>query len=447
MFLGPHGCTIPKDELSPEEQVNLKRSLTFVPKTEYVSPITLYVYRESPNKLYIPRFASSKQIPSKLSEGMTIQLQFQGSLREVQQHAVDSYLKVDCGLLELPCGFGKTIIALNIISQVGKSTLIIVHKEFLMTQWIERIREFLPTARIGKIQGTTIEVANCDIVIGMLQSLSTKTYPKELFRQFGLTILDEVHHLGAEVFCQALFNIVTPRMLGLSATMERKDGMTKLFKLFLGDIVYSAQRQKNTSVVVEKAVFTSTDQEFCETIVNFKGQANYTSMISKVSEYNPRKDFILNKLAMIMQDPDHGQWMILSHTKALLNYFYDAIQYRKLGTVGYYVGGMKPEKLKETEQMDIVLGTYAMAEEALDIPTLRGLILATPKTDVTQAVGRILRRDHKQPYIIDVVDVHPTFQRQWKKRKTFYVKQGYVILNDTKVKPVCLMPTSAPVTP
>ena len=57
----------------------------------------------------------------------------------------------------------------------------------------------------------------------------------------------------------------------------------KIFKLFLGDIVYSAQRQRNTSVMVEKAVFTSSDQEFCETILNFKGQANYSCMINNLS--------------------------------------------------------------------------------------------------------------------------------------------------------------------
>ena len=68
-----------------------------------------------------------------------------------------------------------------------------------------------------------------------------------------------------------------------------------------------------------------------------------------------------------------------------------------------------------------------MAEEALDIKTLSTLILASPKTDVTQAVGRILRIKHKQPLVIDIVDKHDIFQRQWIKRQKFYVKQKYRI--------------------
>ena len=68
-----------------------------------------------------------------------------------------------------------------------------------------------------------------------------------------------------------------------------------------------------------------------------------------------------------------------------------------------------------------------MAEEALDIKTLSTLIMATPKTDVTQAVGRILREKHENPMVIDIVDQHDVFVKQWKKRLTFYNKCKYKI--------------------
>ena len=434
MFLGSRGITIPKT--SEQQQKQIKRELTFIPKSDYQPLPPFYVYRESPNKLYVPRFYGQFDVPSRLPEGVEIDVPFCGSLRDSQIPAIEAYLKVNCGLLELPCGFGKTIIALYIVSKLRRKTLIIVHKEFLLDQWIERINEFLPSARIGRIQGTTIDVTNKDIVIGMLQSLSMKTYAKETFQEFGFTIIDETHHIAAEVFCNALFQIVTPYMLGLSATMERKDGLSKIFKLFLGEVVYSAQRERVDNVIIDKAQFTFNDDEFNETILNFKGQANYTCMIKKLCEFNPRKEFILTKLTEAMKDPNR-QLMILSHTKALLQYFYEAIQHRNIGTVGYYVGGMKQEALKETEKKRIILATYAMAEEALDIKTLSALILATPKTDVTQAVGRILRVKHDNPLVIDIVDPHPTFQRQWQKRQTFYKKQGYVVLNEKKSK--CLL--------
>jgi hypothetical protein len=154
-------------------------------------------------------------------------------------------------------------------------------------------------------------------------------------------------------------------------------------------------------------------------------------MIKKISEYNPRKECILNILTRILKLPTTKQVMILSHTKLLLSFLHDAIEYRELGTVGYYVGGMKQSALKESETKQIVLATFAMAEEALDIKTLTTLILATPKTDVTQAVGRILRVKHEAPLVIDIVDSHPTFVNQWKKRRAYYNSQGYTLVETT----------------
>jgi superfamily II DNA or RNA helicase len=121
-----------------------------------------------------------------------------------------------------------------------------------------------------------------------------------------------------------------------------------------------------------------------------------------------------------------------------------------LATVGFYVGGMKQSALKESETKRIILATFAMAEEALDIKTLSTLILATPKNDVTQAVGRILRVKHEKPVVIDIVDPHTTFVNQWKKRRAYYNSQGYTIVESNhatypraieskKAAPKCLL--------
>ena len=100
----------------------------------------------------------------------------------------------------VPCGYGKTVIGLYLASKLGVKTLVVVHKEFLVNQWKERIKQFLPYARIGKIQGSKIFVEGYDIVIGMLQSISMKEYPESTFKDFGFVIYDECHHLGAETF-------------------------------------------------------------------------------------------------------------------------------------------------------------------------------------------------------------------------------------------------------
>ena len=120
--------------------------------------------------------------------------------------------------------------------------------------------------------------------------------------------------------------------------------------------------------------------------------------------------------------------MILAHNRNLLTYLYQAIEHRNIATVGYYVGGMKEAELKKSETKKVIVATYSMAAEGLDIKTLSTLILATPKTDVVQAVGRILRVKHERPLIIDIVDSHEMFKKQWYKRRAFYLKCKYRVM-------------------
>ena len=442
-YLGQKGYTIYKNNLSVEEQEQIRFELMakpFVPKNSMAKPVSFPIYRESKQKFYVPRFYGIKKygIPkiNKISDGININIEFNGDLRDHQKPVVNDYIKHvkknDCGLLELFCGYGKTVLALNIISKLKKKTLVIVHKEFLLNQWVERIEQFLPSARIGRIQASVVDVDDKDIVIGMLQSISMKTYPIEMFQEFGFTIIDETHHISAEIFSNSLFKIVTKYMLGLSATMNRKDGLTKVFKMFLGDVVVKKKREDDTPVTVKAVEYHTNDEYFNETIYNFKGQTHYSLMISKLCEFNPRREFILKILVDALRtskkNKERMQVMILAHNKNLLHYLYDAIEHRKIASVGYYIGGMKQKDLKASEDKDVIIATYAMAEEALDIKTLTTLIMATPKTDVTQAVGRILRSTDHKPLVFDIIDIHDTFKRQWLKRKKFYNSNKYKIL-------------------
>ena len=92
---------------------------------------------------------------------------------------------------------------------------------------------------------------------------------------------------------------------------------------------------------------------------------------------------------------------------------------------------MKEVALKETETKQVIIATYSMAAEALDIKTLTTLIMATPKTDIEQAVGRILRTKHTQPIVVDIIDNHDIFQNQFRKRKVFYIKNNYKIIKNS----------------
>ncbi len=321
----------------------------------------------------------------------------------------------------------NTVLSLNIIAALKKKTLVIVNKEFLMNQWIERIAEFLPNARVGKIQGQILDIENKDIVLGMLQSLSQKDYPASTFSGFGLTIIDEVHHISSEVFSRALFKIVSKYMLGLSATMERKDGTTDVFKMFLGDVVFKGTRDEEHPVCVRAIEYVTNDAAFNEVEYDFRGNPKYSTMIVKLCDYARRSDFIVRVVEDLFKEQPKGQVMILAHNRSLLTYLHDAISHKGFASVGYYVGGMKEAHLKETEGKQVVIATYAMAAEALDIKTLTTLVMATPKTDIVQSVGRILRSKHANPIVVDIVDNHDLFQKQWVQRRRFYKKCNYRI--------------------
>lgn len=446
-YFGQKGYTIPKKNLSLEELNKIKQDLTvkaYLPNS-LIKSDPFPIYRESLGKIYVPRFYGENNygIPNstKLVNYTPIDLKFNGEMRDYQVAIVNKYIshvnrlegRGGGGLLEIGCGKGKTVMALRIISLLKVKTLVIVHKGFLLNQWIERIQQFLPDARIGKIQGPYFDIEDKDIVIGMLQSLSMKDYPQEMFKSFGFVCVDECHHISAEVFVRSLFTVVTPYILGLSATMQRKDGLTKVFKQFIGEMIHSEKNDTSAMVEVRGIEYITEDDDFMDVKLDYRGNPLYSSMISKLCSYNRRTEFILKVLTDVIRENPEQQIIMLSHNKNLLTYIHKAIEHRQhtmteTMSVGYYVGGMKEKDLKISETKTVILATYSMAAEALDIKTLTTLFLLTPKTDVQQAVGRILRVKHSKPLVVDFVDMHDIFQSQWRKRKQFYTKQNYKII-------------------
>ena len=307
-YIGSKGYNILKDELNESQLILLKSKLIAKPKIKSSigngTVIKFPIYRESPKKIYMPRYFGEEYFgpPKKnnLSDGIPINVPFIGTLRDHQIPAVQSYLNYclerkdnACGLLELDCAAGKTVLSLYILSQLKVKTLIILNKEFLMNQWMERIREFLPSAKIGKIQGKIIDIEEKDIVLGMINSLSMKEYKNDTFYSFGLTILDEVHHISSEVFSNSLFKIVTKYMLGLSATLESKDGKSNVIKMFLGEVVYKGINNQQHDVDVRVIEYISENEEFNKIETDRRGNPQYSKMIVKLCKYQRRSDFII----------------------------------------------------------------------------------------------------------------------------------------------------------
>ena len=332
-----------------------------------------YCYRESAKKIYIPRFYGERMfgIPNetdlRIREGDAPHLTFANELRDYQKEIVARYVnhvateKGGGAILEVPCGRGKTVMALKIMSELKQKTLVIVHKEFLLNQWVERIQQFLPDARVGRIQGTTYDVEDKDIVIGMLQTLYIKDFGSSAFSDFGLTVIDEVHRIGSEQFSKALFKAVTPYMLGISATVERKDKLTHVLYMFIGERIYSEERSGDDEVLVRGVYWKSQDPEFNEVEYDWRGNPKYSTMLSKVSNYGPRSDFLVKMLEDLIAERKEKQIIVLTHQRALLTYLFEAINHRGFASCGYYVGGMKPAALEESEGKQIVLATYALS--------------------------------------------------------------------------------------
>jgi len=439
-YLGKKGYTVPKSLMLAADEQEIRKEL-------YVKPIlfgaaapeatAFPVFRENANKYYLPRFYGISRYGTpprtEIQDGDDIDVPFEKPLRDYQDNIIGVYMNhvtslhnTSGGILEVPCGRGKTVMALKIISLLKKKTLILVHKEFLMNQWIERIGEFLPTAKVGKIQASIFDIEGKDIVIGMIQTLYDKEYAAGTFDSFGLTIVDEVHRIGSEQFSRTLFKTITPYMLGISATVDRKDKLTKVLYMFIGEKIYTEKRDSEDAVCVRGIEFKSTNDAFNMVELDFRGSPKYSTMITKLCEYGPRSDFIIKIIGDLLKESEN-QIMVLCHNRSLLTYLYESINHKQLATVGYYVGGMKQANLQETEEKQIVLATYAMAAEALDIKTLATLVMVTPKTDITQSVGRILRVKHENPIIVDIIDGHDLFQNQWTQRRRFYKKCNYRI--------------------
>ena len=449
--LNKKGYALKKKELTKEQIKKIRKDLTVKPfiHQDYGIPQPPFpIYLESVKKLYLPRnyglINYGEPNINKISNGETIKVKFTRKLRTVQLPIVDAYMAstkktIGGGIICVPCGYGKTVIALNALAQLKKKTLIIVHKGFLMNQWIERINFFLNDVRIGKIQGKTIDVINKDIVLGMLQSISMKDYPEGTFDDFGMVIFDECHHLSAEVFSKALSKVAPKYLLGLSATPKRKDGLSKVFKWFLGDAVFSIKKRDIEDVDVRCINFNADkyvdSKDYNQVIHNYRGKINMAQMINNICSYVPRTKYIIKLLKPLIKKG--RKILILSDRREHLKVIKSYLDKKNYCNSGYYLGGMKQSELKKSEGKQVLLATYSMASEGFDVPTLNTLVLASPKSDVVQSVGRILRllpedRTFK-PIILDIIDSFSVFQRQAIKRKKYYKSCSYNITMEKNI--------------
>ena len=441
-YLSKRGYSIVKTNYTSQFLNELRRDLTVKPfiNSGYGAEASPFpVYAESKRKLYLPKFYGIKKLGMpkniKLNEGVEIDVDFPLSLKPKQEPIVDAYINAvksngGGGIISVPCGYGKTVLALYIAHKLKLKTLVVVHKEFLLNQWKERIKQFLPDATIGRIQANKVDILGKDIVIGMLQSISMKEYPEGTFDQFGFVIYDECHHLGAEVFSKALLKTNCKYTLGLSATPKRADGLSKVFEWYLGPIVYSIKKRDKEDVNINMIYYNKHDVKYNKEILNFKQKPNSSSMINQICDYLPRTIMIVNEI--IVCCTEKRKILVLSDRREHLKTIKAFLDKQDTYTSGFYLGGMKPKDLEETEEKDVILGTFMMASEGFDCKyPLNTIFLTSPKSNIEQAVGRILRQEASKrthiPLVVDIVDDFSLFSKQANKREKFYKKNKYII--------------------
>ena len=326
----------------------------------------------------------------------------------------------------------NTVLGLYITSVLSVKTMIVVHKEFLLNQWKERIQEFLPEAKVGIIKAKQLDVVDKDIVIASLQSLSMKDYSQDVFKDFGLVILDEVHRTATEIFSN-VFRKFTPKFaLGLSATVKRQDGLAKVFMWFIGDIVYTKKKKSEDDVIVKRIEYYHATPSYSSEERVFNRNLNISKMINNICTFLPRTRLIISTIVDILSNEPERKILVLSDRKTQLYDIHNELhnEHPKI-TCGYYIGGMNEKDLKLSEACSVILATFSFASEGFDVQDLDTLILASPKTNIEQSVGRILRKKSEDrtrtPIIYDVVDMFSIFVNQGNNREKYYKKSGFKI--------------------
>ena len=445
------GYSILKSELTEAQTKAMQTELTVAPKmnTKFATKAAMdaakfKLFRESPTRWYLPRAwgattygaAGQNVVPEGL--GLRSQLVFQGKPYDYQVAIMDSFMNAGAnGLICVPCGKGKTFMALGIAVRIGKRFLVVVDKEFLMNQWKGEMESLLPGIRVGIVQGPKREVdpVQYDCSICMIQTIcgQGQDIADGFFNDYGFTIFDECHHLGAQHFSKTLQRIQTRCMLGLSATPTREDGMSKVFTWFLGEPVYWEKTREPDPTVEVKSVFVETEDVTYNTVPkDWRGEVVMARMLGNVLGCDDRNREILRWILKLCEEPSR-RVLVLSERIGHLERIEELVKEAKSElTMAYYVGGMK-EAVREAGAASarILLASYAMASEAMNIKTLNAVVMASPRKSVEQSTGRILRVRPDQrkvpPVIVDIVDDHSMYQSQWRKRLTYYRKCAYQI--------------------
>lgn len=371
-------------------------------------------------------------------------------------------------ILSLPCGYGKTKVAIHTANFFQKKTLVIVNSEFLRDQWIDSIKSSFQTETQPKItiyQGDDNDSSG-DFVIAMLQSILSRKNDKDHFNLsvFGFVIVDEAHGVCAKMVSQCLKMIACKKMLALSATPTREDGCDIVLNHFFNKIGYITERTKEEGSIVNVEMIRWSRGNQKDIWLNHKNnKKDHTKMITRMTQDCERNGWIIAKIhhaitvekrkLMVVSARKHHIYHLARLFQSLFPYIPFTIlkggssktKKRKMTSSDYLNDNIDVEEIQVETNKDklanypLIFGVHRYVMQAIDLPHLDAMFTVTPmrkKNVVTQTVGRFQRSPDKSKklYLYDMMD--DCMSNSGFARIQIFKKMGFRIkFSQTKIDP------------
>lgn len=411
------------------------------------TPESIFLYKVDGNNLILPvgvgkhikQFLSDAEFYQDLADNPAVDYRADIPLYDYQSPAVTAMKKYGCGILQSPCGSGKTQMGIALAADIGRKTLWVTHTADLLNQSYERAAMYIDKNLLGTITEGKVHIGT-GITFATVQTLS-KLNLQQYKYTWDVIIVDEVQRLAGTptqvtMFYKVMSSLAARYKYGLSATVHRGDGLIKSTFAIVGDIAYTVPEEavadKTMQVIVNKC---KTGIEVSRECLDTDGTLIYNNLLNYLSYNHIRNNIIVDQLR---KNKGHSNLILsdrLEHLETLMNMLGSDKSVMISGKMTSKKA--KADRVKALEDMrtgkkKYLFASYALAKEGLDIPCLDRLYLTTPKKDyavVVQSIGRIGRTSPGKTDAIcyDYVDDIGFCENQWKKRKTHYRKKGCII--------------------
>ena len=412
-------------EVLPHQQQNIDKELTYaIPSFKYGDPPLIIknmaMIRQGLVAIPVGRLdliPTDHEITDKRTDKPVEFPNFNLTLRPSQQEVYDQI--GDGGIINAWVSWGKTFTGLAIAGKLGQKTLVVTHTLALRKQWEDEVEKVFGF-KAGIIGSGKFELDH-PIVIGNIQSLYRKI--PQIRQEFGTIILDEMHHCSAPTFSRIIDKNCARHKIGLTGTLQRKDGRHVVFRDYFGNNVLKPPKE---NFMMPKINILRLDIRFMD--------GNSIPWANRVNElaYNPEYQHSVAMTAASYAAKGHKVLVVSDRVDFLKNCA------KLTGDNAVCVTGAvhhedRADIIKQIfEDKDVLYGTQSIFSEGISLNILSCLILATPVNNeplLTQLIGRIIRdyKDKKQPIVVDINLIGKTASRQASMRMGYYLKEGYEI--------------------